>query len=74
MVNDGLVAGGPAALLQLDRVIRGWSKVFESIDERPDVAWHNQLMFSLAMTHRDCGVELDATHNLQLSSREVEKY
>lgn len=72
VVNDGLFAGSRAALLQLDSVIRGWSQAREWIDERPDIAWRNQFVFNLAMAHMACGVELDATYNVQLNSQDVE--
>ena len=72
VVNDGLFAGSCAALLQLDRVIRGWPQAREWMDERPDIAWRNQFVFNLALAHMGCGIELDATYNLQLNSQEVE--
>jgi glycosyltransferase involved in cell wall biosynthesis/predicted O-methyltransferase YrrM len=64
VVNDGLFAGSRAALLAVDRAIRGWPQAAAWLEE--GVAWRNQFLFNLALAHLDCGVELDGTYNVQL--------
>ena len=72
VVNDGLFAGGRAALLALDGVIRSWSNAPAWVDERGDIWWRNQLVFNLALAHLHCGVELAPIYNVQLNSQNVE--
>jgi hypothetical protein len=72
VVNDGIFAGGRAALLALDALLRRWTGAPGWIDERGDVWWRNQAVFNLAMAHLRCGVELDPTFNVQLNTEEVE--
>ncbi len=64
VVNDGLFAGSRAALLSLDRVIRGWPQAVSWLEE--GVAWRNQFLFNLALAHLNCGVELDGSYNIQM--------
>jgi len=71
VVNDGLFAGGRTALLTLDGLIRSWTQAQRWVDERRDVWWRNQFIFNLALARLDCGVELDATYNVQLNSQNV---
>ncbi|HSB10214.1 MAG TPA: NPCBM/NEW2 domain-containing protein [Blastocatellia bacterium] len=72
VVNDGLFAGGCTALLELEGLIRGWTKASAWVDERPDVWWRNQFVFNLALAKLNCGVELDPTYNLHLQAQDVE--
>ncbi|MDX6694827.1 MAG: alpha-galactosidase [Blastocatellia bacterium] len=72
VVNDGLFAGGRAALLALDGVIRSWTNAPSWVDERGDIWWRNQLVFNLALAHLHCGVELSPIYNVQLNSQNVE--
>lgn len=72
VVNDGLFAGGRAALLSLDGFLRGLPHAARWTDERRDIWWRNQFLFNLALARLRCGVELDASYNLQLNSHEVE--
>jgi predicted O-methyltransferase YrrM len=72
VVNDGLFAGGRAALLALDHAIRGWTAAPAWVDERRDVWWRNQAVFNLALAHLRCGVELDDAWNVQLHVQNVE--
>ncbi|MEI2692744.1 MAG: NPCBM/NEW2 domain-containing protein [Anaerolineae bacterium] len=71
VVNDGLFAGGRSALLALDAAIRGMPGAAAWADERRDVWWRNQLVFNLALARLECGVELDATYNVQLHVQDV---
>jgi hypothetical protein len=71
VVNDGLFAGNRTALLALDGLIRGWTRAPAWVDERKDIWWRNQFIFNLALARMRCGVELDATYNVQLNSQEV---
>ena len=70
--NDGLFAGGRTAMLALDSTIRGWPESARWLDEKPDVRRRHQFVFNLVLAHLNCGVELDATYNLQLSSADAE--
>lgn len=72
VVNDGLFAGGRAALLALDGTIRAMTQAPAWTDERRDIWWRNQFVFNLALARLHCGVELDETYNVQLNSHEVE--
>src|ERR1700752_163868 len=72
IVNDGTFAAGRVALLTLDGLIRSWKQATRWVDERHDVWWRNQFVFNLALAHRHCGVELDASHNVQLNSQNVQ--
>lgn len=72
VVNDGLFAGNRTALLALDGLIRGWTNAPAWVDERRDIWWRNQFIFNLALARMHCGVELDATYNVQLNSQEVQ--
>ncbi len=72
VVNDGLFAGGRAALLALDSFLRGLPHAPRWTDEKRDIWWRNQFLFNLALARLRCGVELDAGYNLQLNSQEVE--
>ena len=71
VVNDGLFAGTRPALLALDGVVRGMAGASAWIDERRDIWWRNQFIFNVALARLGCGVELDATYNVQLNSHEV---
>jgi hypothetical protein len=71
VVNDGTFAGGRTALLTLDGLIRSWTQAPGWVDERRDVWWRNQFIFNLALARLDCGIELDATYNVQLNSQNV---
>jgi hypothetical protein len=70
-VNDGVFAGGRAALLALDGLLRQWSGASAWVDERKDVWWRNQFVFNLALARLDCAVELHPVFNLQLNSQEA---
>jgi hypothetical protein len=72
VVNDGTFAAGRMALLTLDGLIRSWKQAPRWVDERRDVWWRNQFIFNLALAHLDCGVELDASYNVQLNSQNVQ--
>lgn len=72
VVNDGLFAGNRTALLALDGLIRGWTSAPAWVDERKDIWWRNQFIFNLALARMRCGIELDATYNVQLNSQEVQ--
>ncbi len=72
IVNDGTFAAGRVALLTLDGLIRSWKQATRWVDERHDVWWRNQFVFNLALAHRHCGVELDASYNVQLNSQNVQ--
>lgn len=72
VVNDGLFAGGRAALLALDSLVRGWEGAAAWVDEREDVWWRNQFVFNLALARLRCGVELSPVYNVQLNSQDVE--
>lgn len=72
IVNDGTFAAGRVALLTLDGLIRSWTQATRWVDERHDVWWRNQFVFNLALAHRHCGVELDASYNVQLNSQNVQ--
>ncbi|HEX8149849.1 MAG TPA: NPCBM/NEW2 domain-containing protein [Pyrinomonadaceae bacterium] len=71
VVNDGLFAGGRAALDALDAVIRSMPKAVEWADAHPHYSWRNQFIFNLALARLDCGVELDPSYNLQLHVSDV---
>ena len=71
VVNDGLFAAKRAAMLTLDDTIRRWPEAPRWVDERADVSWRNQFVFNLALARLNCGVELDATWNLQLNYQDV---
>lgn len=72
VVNDGLFAGGRAALLALDALIRSWEAAPAWVDERHDVWWRNQFVFNLALARLRCGVELSPVYNVQLIAQDVE--
>jgi predicted O-methyltransferase YrrM len=72
VVNDGLFAGSATALLALDGVIRAMPQAAAWVDERSDIWWRNQFVFNLALARLRCGVELDATYNVQLHTQEVQ--
>jgi predicted O-methyltransferase YrrM len=72
VVNDGLFAGSRAALLALDGIIRSMSYAPTWTDQRRDIWWRNQFIFNLALARLRCGVELDATYNVQLHVQDVQ--
>jgi predicted O-methyltransferase YrrM len=72
VVNDGVFAGSRAALLALDGFVRTMPGVSAWIDQRADNWWRNQFIFNLALARMHCGVELDATWNLQLHTQDVQ--
>ena len=72
VVNDGIFAGGRAALLALDGVIRSLNGAAAWIDHRHDIWWRNQLIFNLALAKLSCGVELDGAYNVQLHVQDVD--
>lgn len=71
VVNDGVFAGRRKALLDLDDAIRSMDRAPAWVDAKPPIGWRNQFIFNLAMAHLDCGVELDATNNVQLHVQDV---
>jgi predicted O-methyltransferase YrrM len=71
VVNDGLFAGGRTGLLALDTAIRAMTEAPAWVDEHNDIWWRNQLVFNLALARMECGVELDATYNVQLNFQDV---
>jgi predicted O-methyltransferase YrrM len=71
VVNDGVFAGSRTALLALDAAIRAMPGARSWLDERPDISWRNQLVFNLALARLRCGVELDASYNLQMHTTDV---
>ena len=71
VVNDGLFAGGRAAMLALDGAIREIPQAVEWVDERRDIWWRNQFIFNLALARLRCGVELDGSFNVQLHTQDV---
>jgi hypothetical protein len=71
-VNDGVFAGGRAALVGLDQLIRNMPNAIGWIDQRPDHGWRNQFVFNLALARMNCGVELDVTYNLQVHMSDVD--
>lgn len=72
VVNDGVFAGSRSALLALDAAIRAMPGAVAWCEEKPKLAWRNQAIFNLALAQLGCGVELDATWNLQLHAQDVE--
>lgn len=72
VVNDGLFAGGRTALLALDGFIHSMPQASAWTDERRDIWWRNQFVFNLALARLRCGVELDATYNVQLHVQDVQ--
>ncbi len=72
VVNDGLFAGGRAALLALDGVIRTMPNAAAWADEHRTVWWRNQFVFNLALARLRCGVELDSGYNVQLHAQDVQ--
>jgi predicted O-methyltransferase YrrM len=72
VVNDGLFAGGRAAMLALDGVIREMPEAARWVDEHPQIRWRNQFVFNLALARLQCGAELDAAYNVQLHAQDVE--
>jgi predicted O-methyltransferase YrrM len=72
IVNDGLFAGGRAALLALDGVIRAMPQAAAWMDGHPTVRWRNQFVFNLALARLKCGVELDSSYNVQLHVQDVQ--
>jgi predicted O-methyltransferase YrrM len=71
VVNDGLFAGSRTALLGLDAALRAMPGAVAWLEERPDLAWRNQLLFNLALARLDAGVALDPAYNLQLHTTDV---
>jgi predicted O-methyltransferase YrrM len=71
VVNDGLFAGGRNAMLALDDVIRDMANAPAWADGNKNIWWRNQYIFNLALARLDCGVELDASYNIQLHSQDV---
>ncbi|MFP5261566.1 MAG: NPCBM/NEW2 domain-containing protein [Blastocatellia bacterium] len=72
VVNDGIFAGGRAALLALDGVIRSMPQAAAWADERNDIWWRNQFIFNLALARLRCGVELDSSYNVQLHTQDAQ--
>ncbi len=72
VVNEGIYAAKRGAMLALDAMIRSLKGARSWIDERMDVPWRHQFVFNLALAHMDCGVELDASYNVQLHTCDVE--
>ncbi len=72
VVNDGIFAGGRAALLALDGVIRAMPQAPIWVNQRRDNWWRNQFIFNLALARLSCGIELDPIHNIQLHAQEVQ--
>lgn len=72
VVNDGLFAGGRAAMLALDGVIRSMPQAVAWTDGHPNVWWRNQFIFNLALARLGCGVELDSSFNVQLHAQDVQ--
>jgi len=71
VVNDGVFGGSKAALLELDRTIRGIPGAAAWIDERADVTWRNQWVFNLALARLNCAAELCPTYNVQMNCQDV---
>ncbi|MDQ3917701.1 MAG: NPCBM/NEW2 domain-containing protein [Acidobacteriota bacterium] len=71
VVNDGLFAGGRAALDALDAVIRSMPRAIEWVDAHPHYSWRNQFVFNLALARLDGGMELDSSYNVQLHVSDV---
>jgi predicted O-methyltransferase YrrM len=74
VVNDGIFAGGRAALLALDGAIRAMKHAPSWIDGHSRIRWRNQFVFNLALARLNCGAELDATYNVQLHVQDVEPH
>lgn len=74
VVNDGLFAGGRAALLALDGAIRAMPQASGWVDGHPKVSWRNQFIFNLALARLQCGVELDSAYNVQLHVQDVQLF
>jgi len=72
VVNDGIFAGGRAALLAVDGVIRAMSNAAAWADDHRTVWWRNQFVFNLALARLGCGVELDSSYNVQLHAQDVQ--
>jgi predicted O-methyltransferase YrrM len=72
VVNDGLFAGGRAALLALDGTVRTIPQASAWSDGNPKYSWRNQFIFNLALARLQCGVELDSSYNIQLHVQDVE--
>ncbi len=72
VVNDGLFAGGRAALLALDGAIRAMPQASTWADGHRTISWRNQFIFNLALARLQCGVELDSIYNVQLHVQDVE--
>jgi len=72
VVNDGLFAGSRSALLALDSTIRAMPGAAAWTDEQRNVWWRNQFIFNLALARLQCGVELDASYNIQLHVQDVQ--
>ncbi len=72
VVNDGIFAGGRAALLALDGVIRLMPNAAAWADDHRTVWWRNQFVFNLALARLRCGVELDSGYNVQLHAQDVQ--
>lgn len=71
VVNDGLFAGSRSALLALDSTIRAMPGAVAWTDEQRNIRWRNQFIFNLALARLQCGVELDASYNIQLHVQNV---
>jgi hypothetical protein len=72
VVNDGLFAGGKAALLNLDKAIRAIPNAPVWVDQNPAVWWRNQFIFNLALANMKAGLELNPVYNLQLQAQDVQ--
>ena len=72
VANDGLFAGSRSALLALDGVIRAMPQAGAWVEERRDMSWRNQFIFSLALARLGCGIELDSSYNVQLHVQDVD--
>jgi NPCBM/NEW2 domain/Methyltransferase domain len=72
VVNDGLFAGGRAALLSLDSAVRGIPQAAQWMDARDQAPLRNQFLFNLALARLNAGVRIDDTWNLQLHAQDAE--
>jgi len=72
VVNDGFFAGSRSALFALDSTIRAMPGAIAWIDEQRNIWWRNQFIFNLALARLQCGVELEASYNIQLHVQNVQ--
>lgn len=72
VVNDGLFAATRSAMLALDGAVRGIQNAPVWTDGNSSVWWRNQFVFNLALARLRCGVELDASYNIQLHAQNVQ--